>query len=41
MDHSLKMGLLAARHVARGESRDRILDIAKEQTVFEAPHKKQ
>jgi protoporphyrinogen oxidase len=41
MDHSLTMGLLAARHVARGESRDRILDIAKEQTVFEAPHKKQ
>ncbi len=40
MDHSIKMGLLAARHVVGGESRDAILDIAKEQSVFEAPHKK-
>ena len=40
MDHSLKMGLLAARHVAGGESRDAILEIAKEQSVFEAAHKK-
>ncbi len=40
MDHSIKMGLLAARHVARGESRDAILDIAKGQSVFEAPHKR-
>jgi protoporphyrinogen oxidase len=40
MDHSIKMGLLAARHVGRGESRDAILDIAKEQSVFEAPHKR-
>ncbi len=31
MDHSIKMGLLAARHVVGGESRDAILDIAKEQ----------
>jgi protoporphyrinogen oxidase len=40
MDHSIKMGLLAARHIAGGESRDAILEIAKEQSVFEAPHKK-
>lgn len=40
MDHSIKMALLAARHVARGENRDAILDIAKEQSVFEAPHKR-
>jgi protoporphyrinogen oxidase len=40
MDHSIKMGLLAARHVAGGENRDAILEIAKEQSVFEAPHKK-
>jgi protoporphyrinogen oxidase len=40
MDHSIKMGLLAARHVVGAESRDAILDIAKEQSVFEAPHKK-
>ena len=40
MDHSIKMGLLAARHVGRGDSRDAILDIAKEQSVFEAPHKR-
>lgn len=40
MDHSIKMGLLAARHVGRGGSRDAILDIAKEQSVFEAPHKR-
>jgi hypothetical protein len=40
MDHSIKMGLLAARHVGRGDSRDAVLDIAKEQSVFEAPHKR-
>jgi protoporphyrinogen oxidase len=40
MDHSIKMGLLAARHVVQGESRDSILEIAKEQSVFEAPHKR-
>jgi protoporphyrinogen oxidase len=40
MDHSIKMGLLAARHVAGGESRDAILEIAKEQSVFEADHKR-
>ncbi len=40
MDHSLKMGLLAARHIAGGEDKDAILEIAKEQSVFEAPHKK-
>lgn len=40
MDHSIKMGMLAARHVAAGESKDAILEIAKEQTVFEAPHKR-
>ncbi len=40
MDHSLKMGMLAARHVVAGASRDAILDIAKEQSVFEAPHKR-
>ena len=40
MDHSIKMGVLAAQHVAYGEDRDAILDIAKEQSVFEAPHKR-
>jgi len=40
MDHSIKMGLLAARYIAGGEGRDNILEIAKEQSVFEAPHKK-
>jgi protoporphyrinogen oxidase len=40
MDHSIKMGLLAARHLVAGENREAILEIAKEQSVFEAPHKR-
>jgi len=40
MDHSLKMGLMAARFVAGAGDKDAILEIAKEQSVFEAPHKK-
>lgn len=40
MDHSLKMGLMASRHIIEGAPRDDILEIAKEQSVFEAPHKK-
>jgi protoporphyrinogen oxidase len=40
MDHSIKMGLLAAAHVSRGAPREAILEIAKEQSVFEAPHKR-
>jgi len=40
MDHSIKMGLLAAAHVVTGAARDAILEIAKEQSVFEAPHRR-
>ncbi len=35
MDHSIKMGFLAAEHIADGRSRKDVYDIAKEEVAFE------